>query len=321
MNFLKTTTIILFLLFISTSVGQTVKCNYCKSKIEGKYIIVDGKAYHQNHFKCAKCNKPILGSYNKKNGKYYDKECYAKLFFPKCSVCGKPIDGKYYIDEFGLKYHQYHEKKLNRCDNCNRLISDKTTRGGVKYGDGRNICNLCNRKKLNSYNKYEQSFNRVISRLGNYGLRFNKSSMELKVVNLTELRRVSGSRYSKNIKGYTATNIRVFGNSKTFKHTIYVLSEIPPKYAEATIAHEFMHVWISENLNHQLSKQLEEGSCNYISYTYLKSDYSDDAKYIMKQLHSNPDKIYGGGYRKVYNRFRGRNFKLFLDYIRNNNKI
>lgn len=321
MDFLKMITIILFLLFVSTSVGQTINCNYCKSKIEGKYIIVDGKAYHQNHFKCAKCNRPIKGNYTDKNNKFYDKKCYEQLFALKCSVCKKPINGEYLIDEFGLKYHKYHESELKRCDNCNRLISDRTTHGGVKYADGRNICTLCSRKKLNSYNKYEKSFNRVISRVGNYGLRFNKLSINLKVVNLSELRKVSGNKYSKNIKGYTATRIRSFGNNRTFKHTIYVLSEIPPKYAEATIAHELMHVWISENLNQKLTKQLEEGSCNYLSYTFLKSDYSDDAKYIMKQLYSNPDKIYGDGYRKVYNRFVGRDFKLFLDFIKKNKKI
>ncbi len=320
MTFLKITYLILFLL-VSSAIGQTVKCNYCGEKIEGKYIVVDGKAFHKNHFKCANCNRPITGDYAVKNGKYYDKKCYTDLFSLKCSICNKPINGEYLIDDYGLRYHKYHETKLNRCDVCNRLISEKTTRGGVKYSDGRNVCNICKNKKLNSAWQYELSLNKVISRLNNYGLLFNKETIKLKVVDLIELQRVSKNRHSKNIKGFSYTNIEVLGSKKTFQHTVYVLNGIPPKYAEATIAHELMHVWISVNIKQKLAKQLEEGSCNYISYTYLKSDYSDDAKDIIKQLHNNPDKIYGDGYRKVYDRFRGRDFNLFLEYLKNNKTI
>ncbi len=321
MILIKNTYLILFFFVASSTIGQTVKCNYCGEKIEAEYLVVDGKAFHKNHFKCANCNRPIVGDYATKNGKYYDKKCYTDLFSLKCSICNKPIIGEYLIDNFGLKYHKHHEAELKRCDVCNRLISDKTTNGGIKYSDGRNICNVCKNKKMTSFWQYELSMNKVISRLNNYGLRFNKETIKLKVVDLTELQRVSKNRHAKNIKGFSYTNIEVLGSKKTFEHTVYVLNGIPPKYAESTIAHELMHVWISVNINHKLTKQFEEGSCNYISYTYLKSDYSDDAENIIKQLQNNPDKIYGDGYRKVYNRFRGRDFNLFLEYLRKNKSI
>ena len=313
--------LLLFLFAFSIAIGQTVKCNSCKGKIVGEYIVVDGKAYHQNHFRCSNCNKPIKGDYTTKSGKYYDRKCFANLFSLKCSICNEPINGEYLIDNHGLKFHKYHESELKRCDNCNRLISEKTTRGGVKYSDGRNICNLCKNKGLNSKSEYHHSLNQVIKRLNNYGLMFNKSTIKLLTVDLNELQNISQNRHSKNIRGYTYTSMETIGNKKTFKNTVYILNGIPPKYAESTIAHELMHIWISENIGHKLSSQLEEGSCNYISYTYLKSDYSDDAKDIIKQLQSNSDRIYGDGFRKVYNRFRGRDFNLFLEYLRKNKTI
>jgi len=321
MNSFNKAAVILFLFITSIAIGQEVTCNYCGEGIEGEYIVVDGKAFHKKHFKCANCNRPITGDYAVKNGKYYDKKCFTELFSLKCSICNKPINGEYLIDDYGLKYHKYHETKLNRCDVCNRIILDKTTHGGVKYSDGRNICNICKNKRLTSAWQYELSLNKVISRLNNYGLIFSKKTIKLKVVDLTELQRISEIGHSKNIKGFSKTNIEVLGIKKTYQHTVYVLNEIPPKYAESTIAHELMHIWISENIKHKLSKKLEEGSCNYISYTYLKSDYSNDAKDIIKQLHNNPDKIYGDGYRKVYDRFRGRDFNLFLNYLKKNKKI
>ena len=321
MTVFKKAYFMLFLLVATTARGQTPKCNYGKKPIDGKYIVVDRNAFHQNHFKCANCNRPIEGAYSSKDGKYYDKKCFTKLYSLKCSICSEPINGEYLIDTFGLKYHKYHETELKRCHNCNRLISEKTTRGGVKYSDGRNICNLCNNKKINSIGDYERSLKQVINRLNNYGLRFNKSTIKLKIVDLTELQRVSQNGHSKNIRGYTYTRIKTSGSRKTFKHIVYILNGIPPTFAEATIAHELMHIWISVNIEHKLSAQLEEGSCNYISYTYLKSDYSSEAENIIKQLQNNPDKIYGDGFRKIYERFRGREFNLFLNYLKKNKSI
>ena len=72
MTVLKIMFFILFFLVAVTTIGQTIKCNYCKKSIAGKYIVVDGIAYHQNHFKCANCNRPIEGAYSSKDGKYYD---------------------------------------------------------------------------------------------------------------------------------------------------------------------------------------------------------------------------------------------------------
>ena len=321
MTLLKKTCFILFLFVATITLGQTKKCNYCKKPIDGKYFVVDGNAYHKNHFICANCINPIEGEYSAKNGKYYDKKCFEKLFSLKCTICNELISGEYLIDDFGLKYHRYHETKLKRCDNCNMLISENTTQGGVEYSDGRSICNLCKNKSINSVGDYERSLKKVIGRLKNYGLRFNESTIKLKIVDLNELRRISENGLSKHIRGFTYTNIRTSGDKKTFSHIIYILNGIPPTYAEATIAHEIMHVWINLNIEHKLSSILEEGSCNYISYTYLKSDYSSDAENIIKQLQNNPDKIYGDGYRKVYDQFRGKDFNLFLNYLKKNRTI
>ncbi len=318
------TEIILFVLicfFSSILFAQKVNCEYCKKNINGKYIIVDNKAYHLDHFKCFNCNKPIKGSYSTKNGVYYDRKCYEELFSIKCQICNKPINGEYLVDFYGKKYHKYHETELKKCDNCNRLISQKTTSGSKKYSDGRIICNICNEKVYAFADEYYRLLDKVILRLNNYGLEFRKPTIELIIVDLIELQKVSGYRYSKSIKGYTKTEMKVIGSKKSFKHFVYVLGNVPPKYVAATLAHELMHIWINENVQHKLSHQFEEGSCNFISYIYLKSDYSNDAKSIIKQLLNNPDKIYGDGFRKVYNRFKGRDFNLFLYYIKNNKTI
>ncbi|NOX64370.1 MAG: protein DA1 [Chlorobi bacterium] len=104
-------------------------------------------------------------------------------------------------------------------------------------------------------------------------------------------------------------------------HKIFILNKIPAKYIEATLAHELMHVWINENIDHKLSKQLEEGTCNFISYTYLKSDYSEDAQNIIKQMKDDHDPIYGDGFRKVYNNFKGKYLSELLNYLKHHKSL
>jgi len=321
MNIVKIIFLVIFFLEFNFVNAQNLKCEYCKNQIVDDYIIIEGLKFHKEHFKCANCNKPIDGKYYAKNGKYYNEKCFEMLFLPKCAVCNKSINGEYLIDSFGNKIHKHHEAEIDRCDNCNRIISENMASGGLKYNDGRNICNICYSNRLNWIGEYENALNKVVDKLKNYGLRFLKSSISLKIVNLTELQKVAENNYSKNIRGYTHSIIKTLGIQKSFEHTIYVLSMIPTKYAESTIAHELMHVWITENIDNKLSAQLEEGSCNYISYTYLKSDYSQDSKDIIKQMEDNSDEIYGDGYRKVFEKFNGREFNQFLSYLKKKTSI
>ena len=316
---------VLLLLFASTILAQDVKCNYCKQKIEGEYTVVEGKTYHPNHFLCANCNKPINGNYYKDGSKYYHRHCYEQTVVPKCDVCLKPLTSKYLKDIYGITYHEYHEKEYPYCDNCNRLISQNTTRGGFTYEDGRNICNLCKKNSVSSDAVVPSLLNKVIKSLRNYGLNFNTGNINIKAVDRKMLKSAAGNSYSASIRGYCWTRIteETFGKRETIKyeHTIFVLNKIPAKYIEATIAHELMHVWINENIDHSLTKQLEEGSCNFIAYLYLKYDYSNLSKDIIKQLKDDPSPIYGDGFRKVSDKFKGRYPVELLNYLKSNDSI
>ena len=315
----------LLLMQSSLSFAQNIKCFNCNKKIIGEYIVIDGRSFHSNHFTCSKCNKPINGNYYKNDGKYFDSNCFSTFIAPKCDVCAQPIDGNYQTDLYGLKYHPYHEKELHRCDNCNMLISQNTSKGGVTYSDGRKICNICKEKAVSTEAQYSRSLQKIISQLKNYGLVLDLQNVDIFAVDRNKLKEVSNRNYSNSARGYCQVEILKTSSGTDVKinksYKIYVLDRIPAKYIESTIAHELMHVWISENVTHKLSSQLEEGSCNFISYTYLKSDYSTDAQSIIKQLKDDPDNTYGDGFRKVYNRFSGRYLSEFLSYLKKNKTI
>jgi len=319
MIYYKKTKIITFLvlfIIINNISAQDLKCTGCKKSITEKYIVIDEEPFHPNCFVCSKCNRPINGNYYKKDGKIFDAQCYTNF----CDVCGEPLMGKYKTDIYGIKFHPHHENELNRCDNCNMMISQKTTKGGVTYSDGRNICNICRKKVVTTDTEYSRSLKSLISALRNYGLNISLNNVEVNAVDRDELKRVSNSKYSNSARGYCETIVeeRRLGSTTevTRSHTIYILDRVPKKYIEATLAHELMHVWINENVKHRLSSQLEEGSCNFISYTYLKSDYSEDAQNLIKQMKDNPDPIYGDGFRKVYSNFKGKYLSELLNYLK-----
>lgn len=384
---MKKTFLICLFIFAGTVYAQQIECTYCGGVIKSNYLIVEGKAYHPEHFFCAKCLKPIEGEYLKDSDKFYHprclspdvnfvcdvcqkpirgtyissngknyhescyhshvlpkcavcgktingefiqngakkyhKECYSKSVAEKCAICGEPLLGNYLIDASNNKYHIEHEKTLKRCDNCNQPISLRTTSGGVTYPDGRNICMTCKNSAVNGYFSIKSLFNKVARKLSEYGLNIDVSSITIKAADRNELKSAAGKNYMQNMKGYCSTVVKeITDGSKTIierKHTIFILDGVPSDYIESTIAHEIMHVWISQNTNIDHSLELEEGSCNYISYIYLKNNRFNSS--ALQLILDDPDPIYGGGFRKVKSKFDLRPLADLLNYLREKRSI
>lgn len=381
-------TFFLFFAVIMNIFSQSLQCNICKKKIEGKYLAVDGKAFHFEHFKCSKCGNLINGSYSKRNGKYYHENCFyqeqgikctkcnkliegeyfilgngkyhseclqrnsencascsqpiqgkyyvkdnkkyhSKCFTDniseKCDVCLEPIVGKYLLDSHGNKYHNSHKNSIPKCDNCNRIISKKTTSGGKKYSDGRDMCNLCFNKAITGYLNVQRLLNSVLLELGRIGIKVDNSNIKIEVADRNKLRNVAKGSYSTAMKGYCSTLIKTttIGVVKSVDKffTIYVLDGIPNEYLASTIAHELMHVWFIQNTNSNHSSLLTEGSCNYASYLYLKSQYNRLSNEVIKALDNDPDHVYGDGYRRVKMKFQSSSVRSFLNYLKNNTSI
>jgi hypothetical protein len=333
--------------------GQEVICNYCKAVITGNYLIVDGKYYHPEHFLCAKCGKPISGSYKVENGKYYHPdcsaietglicaycnkvitgdyitskgkvyhpECYNNNVVPQCSVCLQPLSGEYKIDVYGNKFHAYHASEFNKCDNCGRLICPELTGGGISYGDGRHICNICYKKAVFTERDINDLLDKVMNKLNDLGFDLKSDNISIQGVNLNELKRVSGTDTFSELEGFCSSDassetINGILQRKTFTSKIYVLNGIPAINLEAIIAHELMHAWMFQNTKNEQSSEVCEGSCNYIAYLYLLASSDPEVQYILKRMDKNPDIVYGGGYLKIKERFGGKPLSALMDYLK-----
>ena len=319
--------LIFIVLYICGSLlsAQNKICNYCKQKISQEYLIVDDKYFHPEHFLCAKCNKTINGEYVKNEGKFYHPQCYTEEFIPKCDVCGLPLDGEYFQDLFGNKYHEKHIQENKRCDNCDRLISKNITGGGYSFSDGRSLCNLCYNDAVPSNSVFDFLLTKVSNELRSMGINLPQNKIKIKAVDRSGLKDAAKSNYTERLKGFCniENTEQTFGikKIKNFSATIYVLNKIPADYVESTIAHELMHVWIDQNTSKNHTSELVEGSCNFISYKYLSNKNSKNKKDIITALQNDPNPIYGGGFRKVFSKFGAKHIIELLNYLKNNSKI
>ena len=96
-----------------------------------------------------------------------------------------------------------------------------------------------------------------------------------------------------NLKGFTHTD---HDHKKQPLHTIFMLFGLPKIEFEGALAHELMHVWLFER-QVRLSLREIEGFCNLGNYLVFSRKPSPMASYLLKNLQTDDDPIYGGGYR------------------------
>jgi len=347
------TIIILFVIIQSQIFSQNnLRCAYCQQEIINKYIMVDGKAFHPDHFICKGCNKQIHGNFTRKNGGYYHPDCYSQVeglicdyckkilneeyvvnenrkyhkscyenyILPKCAVCSQPLKGEYSEDIFLNKFHSYHKNEFYQCDCCNRIICQAITKGGKDYSDGRHICNICYATAVFNKKQLEYLLVKVASQLTSIGIRFDLKNIKIIGVDRNILRN-KAKNYNENTQGFCdSKSLNKYINDKlvnqTIHHTIYVLSGMTSLSLESTIAHELMHSWIYENTQKNLPDKINEGSCNYVSYLYLKSINQNSALDQIKMLETDPDTIYGKGFLEIRLRFENKLVNEFLNYLK-----
>eukprot|EP00960_Hanusia_phi_P048587 759044-Hanusia_phi.AAC.6 len=131
----------------------SLRCNICRTVIEGTYLIKDGKTYCSKHEeqvmdKCNRCLKPIKDRYVRVgNGETFHPECLCcevceqpfkdskfavfngKRIHPECfrccvPGCGITLDITAFLHEDGRAYCQKHydEKFSKKCEFCNNYL-------------------------------------------------------------------------------------------------------------------------------------------------------------------------------------------------------
>ena len=107
-----------------------LRCARCKKQINGSYVNALKKAWHRECFRCEGCGRSIQeSSFSQKEGKVYHRECYQKLFHPRCAKCDQVIIGAY-TTALGKNWHPEHFT----CTVCQKPLGKKfCERDGKPY--------------------------------------------------------------------------------------------------------------------------------------------------------------------------------------------
>ena len=282
-----------------------IYCDHCNKKIEASYNTSKGKNYHKRCFqqhiqkRCNECGDLINGIYNVHESKEYHESCYIEFILPKCDICYQPVEDKYIKDFWGNYYHEYHDRKMPSCDNCNRLISKQLTKGGVSVSGNRFICNLCKPKVVNNKSQLKKNLTRVLRILQKIGIKDLPKRIPVTLVDSkSDLIKMSGHRHG-NIQGYTNYEESILANKIIDQdYHIYILSNLHEEIFNAVLAHELLHVYLFQN-QIDLKSDIREGFCNLGSNLIYENYSSKLSDYRLKNMNENSDPDYGIGFRKM----------------------
>lgn len=271
-----------------TASAAELYCDYCGERIIGEYVKVSEK-----------------GSGLKK----YCPSCFHKHIEKTCSVCGDPLNGRFLVDVYGNEYHPEHRKSHHHCDSCGRIISDRTTGGGVLLADGRAICNVCHRYAVRDTTTLTGLLHRTAGILAGIGIEIPVGNIQVALIDRNQLRALYRGGYAQHVRGLCVSEFKRVKNVQypAHRHTIYILSGMSILDTEMAIAHELTHAYINERpaLRQKLQRQgIEEGMCQFVSFIYLSRGNTEEILARLKGIAHNRDSVYGGGFRKVHNMFK-----------------
>lgn len=287
---------------------QCFVCAYCGGNLTGSIVTYGGQLYHSEcnpasgKQVCAYCRKPITGASYILSGKHYHRDCYHNHIEKKCCVCCKPIGSSTYTyDSWGNYAHLTHGKSQTQfCFSCGRILST----GAKNIGSNVQICSVCASSSITTSSQVEACRKKVFAVFKSLGISGIPEDIpvELKSTDLMggALGRI---RYS------------VSRNKKFADFSIEMTFGLPELHFRGVLAHEMLHSWLVL-YGREVTDDECEGFCNLGSGFVYQKDDTAFAKYLLKRLYENADKIYGEGYRLQKERYEKLGWKGLLDSLR-----
>ncbi|NXQ82558.1 LPXN protein, partial [Nyctibius grandis] len=108
-------------------------CAACRKPIAGKALTALGRAWHPEHFTCARCGQELGGQpFFERGGQAYCEEDYHQAFSPRCAYCAGPIrEPHVLLTALDQTWHPEHFF----CAHCGKVFGDDGfhERGGRPY--------------------------------------------------------------------------------------------------------------------------------------------------------------------------------------------
>jgi hypothetical protein len=301
---------------------EQLVCEKCGDPIVDSYFETNGNYYHSGCFSCEYCGKAIKGAYTTFREKNYHTTCFESSVAKRCSLCNGVVEGEYLLDFWGNAYHLSHRDETQACSYCGRFIAPHLTGGGVRYSDGRYICNLCRESAVTEKSEALTIMTEVARYLRFYGMNVGLGEIELHVVGLRAMQHKSG-KGSHRLTGFTEfeESKSLFGITASRRIDVYLLYGMPRIDVVSTLAHELAHVWQFSAGRLDNDKAFAEGSCNYASYLVLQHYRGKKAEYLVDNLIKDESRIYGYGFRRVKRFAETEGINVWLERLEKKNDL
>jgi len=297
-----------------------IKCARCTRSIGpgDVYLEAMNQLWHPQCLTCAACNKPLPeGAFimDEQSQKPFCNPCFIHHHAERCGVCAKPLTGQCLTTfHWGDKYCVEHEQ-MEKCYCCGRPVCNTLTGGGVRYRDGRLVCNICmtQASPVDDQETAMQLLYTVWNDLS--GMGFDLGPIE----NMPPLRLVD-AQATEGVDGTSILSTQKFYGREVGRSTeVLVLHSLPRTHMGSVIAHELGHFLIHQWGFPDLPDQVEEGLCELLACTWLTSQAGDPyAEYHYRLKLTNQDPIYGEGLRAALTAVGGNHeFSVQLfDFVR-----
>ncbi|XP_024366114.1 protein DA1-related 1 isoform X1 [Physcomitrium patens] len=322
----------------------------------GRFLTCLNQNWHPACFCCRYCLQGIVDKEFSVHGNDpYHRDCYKKLFHPKCEICYNhiPLNPKGQIEYrshpfWNQRYCPSHELDGSQCCcSCDRIQPvDQRYR---RLPDGRKVCSECMDSAVMTTKDCQPLYRDVLKFYRNLGMPIEQEISMLLVEReaLNHAREVEegGHTHAPETRGLCLSEEQILPvlehdgeMRKLTRHcevtAILVLYGLPRLLTGSILAHELMHAWIRLDGRYpNLDNDVEEGICQVIAHMWLKSELETLMRtgvslvikrlgeFFLHQIETDSSPIYGDGFRTASAAVSSHGLTRTLHHLRQTGEI
>lgn len=310
------------------------ECSVCGKTVRGKYLKANDKIFCSQTCldktlpHCAECDKIIKGAYFSRDGKFYcSQECLSRTW-PQCRGCGRHSASGAVFKGSEDMFFCSECVKLPHCFSC--LMPAYM---GSTLEDGRTICPVCMKSAVTDIEEANRIFEEVRGVMRDkLGISTNHN-IRLRMVDLPAIQRRSPDYshgiemglyvYDATVKTITTNKLPLLGGKPETtsyrtneSYTIFFLDHTPVEKLREVFAHELGHDWLQKFYPDIVTLKIKEGFCELCAY--MVNELMGQAR-MNRRISNNPDEIYGGGFRLLYEQYEQGGWEGVRRFLRKNN--
>ncbi|QLQ06572.1 MAG: protein DA1 [Anaerolineae bacterium] len=162
-------------------------------------------------------------------------------------------------------------------------------------------CPICRASAIDHLAQAKPIFGGLIEWINRQGLLFNNLQLRIELRNRKQLAEFLREPGDTQCLGATLHTTHTLNGraTRTEVNGVAILRGLPATLFQAVTIHELGHAWLAVHGIMKLSRQEEEGFCEFVAHRYLTHTATKESLYHASGIARNPDTIYGEGYRLV----------------------